>query len=104
MADVLTEGVVRGRNGGRSAMTTTGSLQAELSDLFANTLHVYVPSPDTDLLATARLDSVGMVELLLQLEKRFGLRVEMQDFEIDHFRSLRTIAAFVAERRRDQTA
>jgi hypothetical protein len=30
--------------------------------------------------------------------------VEMQGFEIDHFRSLRTIAAFVAERRRDQTA
>jgi acyl carrier protein len=104
MADVLTEGVVRGRDGGRSAMTTTGSLQAELSDLFANVLHVQVPSPDTDLLATARLDSVGMVELLLQLEKRFGLRVEMQGFEIDHFRSLRAIAAFVAERRRDQTA
>jgi len=104
MADVLTEGVVRGRDGGRSAMTTTGSLQAELSDLFANVLHVHVPSPDTDLLATGRLDSVGMVELLLQLEKRFGLRVEMQGFEIDHFRSLRAIAAFVAERRRDQTA
>jgi acyl carrier protein len=104
MADVLTEGVVRGRNGGRSAMTTTRSLQAELSDLFANMLHVQVPSPDTDLLATGRLDSVGMVELLLQLEKRFGLRVEMQGFEIDHFRSLRAIATFVAERRRDQTA
>ena len=104
MADVLTEGVVRGRDDRRSAMTTTGSLQAELSDLFANVLHVQVPSPDTDLLATARLDSVGMVELLLQLEKRFGLRVEMQGFEIDHFRSLSAIAAFVAERRRDQTA
>jgi len=77
----------------------TGALQAELADLFANELHVDVPSPDTDLVATARLDSVGMVELLLQLEKRFGVRVEMQDLEIDHFRSLAAIAAFVAGRR-----
>jgi len=29
--------------------------------------------------------------------------VDMRDFEIDHFRSLSAIAAFVAERRRDQT-
>jgi methoxymalonate biosynthesis acyl carrier protein len=104
MASRLTNGIVRARDGGRGAMTTTGSLQAELSDLFANMLHVQVPSPDTDLLATARLDSVGMVELLLQIEKRFGVRVDMRDFEIDHFRSLSAIAAFVAERRRDQTA
>ena len=103
MASRLTNGVVRARDGGRGAMTTTGALQAELSDLFANMLHVQVPSPDTDLLATARLDSVGMVELLLQIEKRFGVRVDMRDFEIDNFRSLSAIAAFVAERRGDQT-
>src|SRR5690348_12458508 len=99
MADVLTEGVVRGRVGGRSAMTTTGSLQAELSDLFANMLHVHVPSPDTDLLATGRLDSVGMVELLLQLENHFGVRAEMDDLEIDHFGSIAATASVITARR-----
>src|SRR2546426_8553655 len=98
MAGRLTEGVVRARDGGRGAMTATGSVQAELADLFDSVLHVEVPSPDTDLVATARLDSVGMVELLLQIEKRFGVRVEMQDLEIDDFRSLAAIAAFVAAR------
>jgi len=100
------EGAPLGAGDGGSAMfNVTGALQAELADLFANELHVDVPSPDTDLVATARLDSVGMVELLLQLEKRFGVRVEMQDLEIDHFRSLAAIAAFIAARRGgDQTA
>jgi acyl carrier protein len=76
-------------------------VQAELNALFADDLRVEVPSPDTDLLDTGRLDSVGMVELLLQLEKRFGLRLDMADLDIDHFRSLATIAAFVATRLRN---
>ena len=50
----------------------TDSLQAELTTLFTKRLGVEVPSPDTDLLATGRLDSAGFVELLVQLEKRFG--------------------------------
>lgn len=75
------------------------SLEAELATLFAQDLRVEVPTPDTDLLATGRLDSVRMVELLLQLEKQFGLRVEMADLEIEHFRSLAAIASFIAARR-----
>ncbi len=74
-------------------------LMAELAALFATDLNIEVPSPQTDLLETGRLDSVGMVELLLELEKRFGVRVELADMEMDHFRTLRSIAAFVAERR-----
>lgn len=79
--------------------TATASLHAELRALFSKALGVDVPSPDTDLLATGRLDSVGFVELLMQLEKRFGLRVELDDVEVDHFRSLAAIAAFISERR-----
>jgi acyl carrier protein len=75
------------------------SLQAELTALFTKRLGVDVPSPDTDLLATGRLDSVGFVELLVQLEKRFGLRVELDEVEVEHFRSLNAIAAFIADRR-----
>ena len=77
----------------------TDSLQAELTALFSKRLGVEVPSPDTDLLATGRLDSVGFVELLVQLEKRFGLRVELDDVEVENFRSLATIAAYIANRR-----
>src|SRR5256886_10737732 len=93
------QGAVR-TGGGEHAMTlVTDSLQAELTTLFTKRLGVEVPSPDTDLLATGRLDSVGFVELLVQLEKRFGLPVELDDVEVEHFRSLAAIAAFIAERR-----
>jgi acyl carrier protein len=104
MAGGLTDGVVRAQDGGRTPTTVTRWVETELWDLFANALHVEVPSTDTDLVATARLDSVAMVELLLEIERRFGVRVAMEDLEIDHFRSLAAIAAFVAARRRDQTA
>jgi methoxymalonate biosynthesis acyl carrier protein len=79
-------------------IAVTASLEARLAALFANDLHVAVPSPDTDLLATGRLDSVGLVELLLQLEKQFGVRVNMEDLELDQFRTLTAITAFVAAR------
>jgi acyl carrier protein len=78
---------------------TLPSLQSELALVFAQVLHVDVPSPDTDLVATGRLDSVRMVELLLQLEVRFGVRMNLEDLEIDHFRSIATIAEFVAAHR-----
>jgi acyl carrier protein len=80
--------------------TATSSVQAELAAVFARDLHIEVPTPETDLLATGRLDSLGMVELLLQLEKRFGLRVDVdEDLDIDYFRTLAAIAAFIAARR-----
>ena len=36
------------------------------------------------------------VDLLVRLETRYGLKVAMDDLEIDHFRSVSKIALFVA--------
>jgi methoxymalonate biosynthesis acyl carrier protein len=71
------------------------TVQAEITALFTRDLNVEVPSPDTDLLETGRLDSVGMVELLVRLEERFGIRIPLENLEIDQFRSVAAIAAFV---------
>jgi acyl carrier protein len=71
------------------------TVQAEITALFTRDLNVEVPSPDTDLLETGRLDSVGMVELLIRLEERFGIRIPLENLEIDHFRSVAAIAAFI---------
>ncbi|HEV2751588.1 MAG TPA: acyl carrier protein [Gemmatimonadales bacterium] len=81
--------------------TTPDALYAELTALFADNLRVEVPSPETDLLQTGLLDSLGVVELLVQLEQRFGVRIDTDDLEVDHFRSLAAIAAFVTARRRN---
>jgi acyl carrier protein len=76
-------------------------LYAELAALFTDNLRVEVPSPETDLLASGRIDSLGVVELLFQLEQRFGIRVQTDDLEVNHFRSLAAIAVFVIARRRN---
>jgi len=81
--------------------------RAQLADLrravaavFADALKIEVPSHDTDLLATGLLDSLGFVDLLLELERRFGLRVAMETIEPDNFRSVANIAQFIAGQRK----
>ena len=73
-------------------------LEERLALTLAEVLHVDVPSREADLIRTGRLDSVGLVDLLLRLERQYGVRVEMESLEIDQFRSLGSITAFVAAR------
>src|SRR5437867_1630151 len=56
------------------------------------------PSADTDLFETGVLDSMAFVELLLNLERSFGLKVAVDELEIENFRSIRKIADFVMAR------
>lgn len=76
------------------------SVERELVQLFAETFNVDVPSVETDLVETAIVDSLILVELLAQLEEQFGVRVSLDDLHIDHFRSISTIAAFIQKGRR----
>lgn len=73
-------------------------LEERLARTLAEVLHVDVPSRETDLIRTGRLDSVGLVDLLLRLERQYGVHVDMEDLEIDQFRSLGSLTAFVAAR------
>jgi acyl carrier protein len=54
-----------------------------------------VPSSDADLFETGVLDSIGFVELLAALEQEFGFVFQLDDLEVDNFRSVRAIAAFL---------
>jgi D-alanine--poly(phosphoribitol) ligase subunit 2 len=72
------------------------AVTGHLGALFAETFHIEVPSPDTDLLESGLLDSFQFVELLLQLERRFGVRVRIDDIELDDLRTLARIARMVA--------
>lgn len=77
-------------------MAANGHLHDQLGKLFREKLLVEIPSNDTDLVETGVLDSLLFVQLLLQLEEDFGMHVAMEDLEIDHFRSIGSIADFVA--------
>lgn len=67
-----------------------------LGSLFVEQFHIEVPSPDTDLLESGVLDSFQFVELLAQLEQHFGLRLRIDDVEIDDLRTLTRIARMLA--------
>ena len=71
------------------------NLISQLSDLFLNELNIEVPGPDTDLIETGMMDSMKLVELLVQIEQQFGLRVELEQIEIDDLRSVRGIARMI---------
>jgi D-alanine--poly(phosphoribitol) ligase subunit 2 len=61
-------------------------------------LNVLVDSPDEDLLESGLVDSLGVVELILQLENRFEVSLPMDALEIDDFRSINRIADLVTRR------
>jgi D-alanine--poly(phosphoribitol) ligase subunit 2 len=58
-------------------------------------LNVLVESPDTNLLETGLVDSIGLVELILHLEDRFSIALPMESLELDDLRSINAIADLI---------
>ena len=67
-----------------------------LGAVFTESFHIEVPSPDTDLLESGILDSFQFVELLLQLEQNFNLRIKIDDIDLEDLRTIARIARLVA--------
>lgn len=70
-------------------------LEERLATLLVDRLHTDVPMADIDLFESGILDSLRFVEFLAVVEQEFGMRVELEELEIDHFRTLSRIAAFL---------
>lgn len=81
-------------------MPHSSSLERQITALFAEKLNVQVPSVETDLIDTGLVDSLTFVEFLAQLEKEFGIRVSLEDLEIEHFRTISRIAGFIVSKSR----
>ncbi|HET9360398.1 MAG TPA: acyl carrier protein [Vicinamibacterales bacterium] len=79
-------------------MPHTVDLRDRITRLFADTMHVEVPSVDTDLFEVGALDSLAFVELLLRLEEDFNVRTTADDLVVENFQSISRIAEFVARR------
>jgi methoxymalonate biosynthesis acyl carrier protein len=75
------------------------TIQGEIAKLFNNVLNVDVPLPTTDLLESGILDSQKFVELLLHLEQKFDAKIDVEDLEIENFRSIETITNLVSRRK-----
>jgi len=77
-------------------LTDTNAIIERLRAVFVESFHIEVPSADTDLLESGILDSFQMVELLSELEQRFGFRINIEHIELDDLRTLSRIARLVA--------
>lgn len=53
---------------------------------------------ETDLLEEGYIDSVLMMDLIVSIEKRHGVRIENTDIAPRHFRTIAATAAFIAAR------
>jgi D-alanine--poly(phosphoribitol) ligase subunit 2 len=79
-------------------VTDANAIIERLGALFVERFHIEAPSADTDLFETGILDSLQLVELLLQLERRFGFRIAIENIDLDDLRTLARIARLVAAR------
>ncbi len=70
-------------------------LVEDIRSVLRDDLNVLVDSPNVDLIESGLVDSVGLVELILQLEERFEVSLPMDALEIDDFRSLQSIADMI---------
>jgi acyl carrier protein len=74
-------------------------LVSELRALLLETLALEVADPAEDLIDGGLLDSLALVELLFELERKFSVQIDVGALEIESFRSVDRIAQFVAAQR-----
>ena len=66
--------------------------------IFSDSLLRKVDSPKTDLLETGILDSMALVDLLLNVEQQFGVTIDVVDLDLENLRSIEKIAELVTKR------
>ncbi len=79
-------------------MADVAAVEARITQIFARALHLEIPAADLDLFETGAIDSLAFVEFLLHLEREFGIKVSLEDLELDSFRTIQRIAQYVTAR------
>lgn len=69
-----------------------------IARFFARHLSAAEVDGDEDIFAAGLVNSLFAIQIVLFVEKEFGLRVENEDLELDNFRSINAIAGFVARK------
>ena len=79
-------------------MSNVDALHNRITRLLADAMNLEISSDDTDLFEAGLLDSLTFVELLVHLEREFGVTTSVDDLKVDNFSSVAHIAAYVAAR------
>lgn len=76
-------------------MSTHTTIHARIAAFFPEQLNREAPAIDVDLIQTGTLDSLGLIDLILYLEKEFEIKIPLKDLEVEDFQSIEKIAAIV---------
>jgi acyl carrier protein len=74
---------------------TAADLQERIDNIFVQQLHVQPPAADTDLIENGVIDSLSFVDLLAHLEEEFSIRIQLDEVDLNQFRSIERIGNFI---------
>lgn len=72
------------------------TVENEVAEIFSQKLHVDVPSRDSDLFEAGILDSLHLVELILELEQQFCVRISLGETDLENFCTIERISLMLA--------
>ncbi|PSL57067.1 acyl carrier protein [Saccharothrix carnea] len=72
-----------------------GPIVERIRAFFASALPESPLEPDQDYFALGLVNSLLALELVSYVEKSFTIRVDVEDLDLDNFRTMNRIAAFV---------
>ena len=76
-------------------MLRSAAVQERVQAIFANALNTQVPSTDTLLIDSGVLDSLSLVELLVEIEREFSVSVPLEDLDLESFNTIRSISDLI---------
>jgi acyl carrier protein len=68
---------------------------SQVSQLITEKLLLEVTSPHEDLLSSGAIDSLSLIQLLVTLEEYFGVRIPLDELEIEDLRTVQSIARLI---------
>ncbi|OKI32050.1 hypothetical protein A6A25_26365 [Saccharothrix sp. CB00851] len=72
-----------------------GPIVERIRAFFVSALPESQLEPDQDYFALGLVNSLLALELVTYVEKSFAIQVDVEDLDLDHFRTMNRIAAFV---------
>jgi acyl carrier protein len=74
---------------------SNSELTEQVSNLVGETLMVDSPDPDFDLIGAELIDSVAVMSLIMEIERKFDVEMPLDDFDVERFRTTGRIAAYL---------
>lgn len=79
--------------------TETDGVVDGLRSFFSPVTAGNIPDPDDDYFALGLVNSILALELVSYVERRFGITVEVEDLDLENFRTMNRTAEFIRKKR-----